>query len=77
MIDDIWTWLRGCEACGKPHEPHPVQPCDGPPDHRTATGPERLSWADPTDGHNYRPRLAPGTVSRLQAAYELVRAKAP
>jgi hypothetical protein len=58
-MEDIWTWLKGCRTCDKPHEKR-----------ETGLG---ISWADPKDGHPYRSRLNPNTVDILQAEFEASR----
>jgi hypothetical protein len=53
---DIWTWLRSCRTCDKPHDKRNI-------------GGSMVSWADRVDEHPYLPRLHRETVDVLQAEW--------
>lgn len=55
-----WVWLAGCRACGRPHELRFL---------RGDVGEPLVTWADPRDGHTYRPRLGRHAVDALMVEH--------
>ena len=69
----VWAWLKTCLICGEVHQfrnrlshehmHHPSSTC-------RCSG----TWADPDDGHYYRPRMNDNRVDELRSEYEQDRA---
>lgn len=62
MSTDITAWdliraAEECVTCGKEHKKMPL--CKDHPEHGA-------TWADPVDGHPYRPRIQSDAVSKLR-----------
>ena len=57
MTDDIWTFLARCRTCGEAHRQRQLSS-------------SQATWADPTDGHHYRPHLQPHQLADLRAKWE-------
>ena len=64
---DVCDWLKACETCGKVHE------LRKPRGHTHKPGQQCRcvgTFADPDDGHLYRPRMNDGKVDQLKREYE-------